>query len=638
MTVEVSKGAARHVLHMPPRDAWVVGQIFEQGEYSGVAAAVLSDPPVVVDVGAHCGAFAAYARLAWHPGAIVHAFEPFPEHVELLRRNTAPFPEVTVHPFGLGAADGTSDLLLDPGSGAGHSIVPELVPSPAGRVPVSIRDAAAAWDELGLENVDVLKVDAEGVEGDILERLGERLARVKVVLVEYHTDAARRRVDALLPGHALLGALVHSPRVGTLKYLRSDLAVPVPPTKAVPTGPPRVLFASYHCFEDRTSGAALCTHDLFDLLTARGWACEVFTGPHLDTDGLPIGEVLRTRIGATAVPGRAGAVSFTEHRYTAPGGYPVAVFEPDPPAARRSPSPDEARAFAARLDQVVKRFRPDVVLFYGGDPASQVVPTIARSVGARVVFWLHNYAYPTRDAFRGCDAVVVPSEANRAHYRTIGLDPVVLPGPWNWDRMVCDVVNPKYVTFVNPDPAKGVFWFARIAEVLDRSRPDIPLLVVEGRGTIDWFAQCGLELGQSGSLRRMRNTPDPRRFHRLSRLVLMPSLWREGLPRVAVEAMANGIPVLGSGRGGLRQVLDAGGFRLDIPDRFTPDTRITPTPEDVGPWVEAIVRLWDDPVAYAEASSKAKRAAQHTWHPDVLGPKWVDFLENLTRAAKTRSA
>ena len=630
VSLDVSTGAVRHTLHMPPRDAWIVAQIFERGEYSGVPTAVLSDPPVVVDVGAHCGAFAAYACLAWHPNAIVHAFEPFPAHVALLRRNTAPFPGVTVHPFGLGAANGTVELFLDPGSGAGNSTVPFAVPNPAGRVPVPVRDAAAVWDELGLGDVDVLKLDAEGVEGDVLERLGARLERVKVVLVEYHSDALRRRVDALVPGHVLFGALVHSPQVGTLKYVRADLATTPVTTPAVArSGPPRVLFASYHCFEDRTSGAALCTHDLFDLLTARGWACEVFTGPHLDAPGPPVGETLRARAGVRARAGRAAGVAFTEYRYTTPAGYPAAVFAPDPPAAQRLSTPDEARAFAVRLDQVVRGFRPDVVLFYGGDPASQTIPPVARRVGAKVVFWLHNYAYPTLDAFRACDAIVVPSEANRAHYRTIGLDPVVLPGPWNWDRMVCDAVTPKYATFVNPEPAKGVFWFARIAEVLGRTRPDIPLLVVEGRGTIDWLGRCGLELGAAGSLRRMRNTPEPRRFYRLSRVVLMPSLWREGLPRVAVEAMANGIPVLGSGRGGLGEVLDAGGIRLEIPDRFTPDTRITPTPKEVGPWVEAIVRLWDDPGAHAAASGAAKAAAAGTWHPDVLAPKWVRLLEEL---------
>jgi len=536
VAVQVANGSVQHTLHLPPTDAWVVAQIFERGEYA-VPRHVLPESPTVVDVGGHCGAFALYARCLWQAGA-VHSFEPYPTHVDLLRRNTAPFPSVIVHAFGLAATDGMVELFLDPGSGAGNSTVPGLIPAPSGCVTVPVRDAAAVWDELGLGDADVLKVDAEGAESVILERLGTRLARVRVVLVEYHTDELRRRLDALLPGHVLFGAAVHSPRAGTLKYLRADLAAPhmSPPPRAVRSGPPRVMFASYHCFGDPTSGAALCTRDLFDLLSVRGWACEVFTGPYLDAGGPPVAERLAVQPCATLARHRIGSIDVVEYRFVADAGYPVSVVSPGLPAARRTPSPDEAAAFASLLAAAIERFRPDVVLTYGGDAASRAVPAAARAAGAKSVFWLHNYAYPTRDAFLGCDAVVVPSEHSRTHHRqTLGIDSVVLPGPWNWERVRCGETTPKYLAFVNPEPAKGVFWFARIAEVLGRTRPDIPMLVVEGRGTVDWLARCGLEIGGAGNLRRMRSTPDPRRFYKLSRVMLVPSLWQEALSRVAVR-------------------------------------------------------------------------------------------------------
>jgi glycosyltransferase involved in cell wall biosynthesis len=55
-----------------------------------------------------------------------------------------------------------------------------------------------------------------------------------------------------------------------------------------------------------------------------------------------------------------------------------------------------------------------------------------------------------------------------------------------------------------------------------------------------------VDLSALANLNRMTNTPDPRDFYQVSRVVLMPSLWRESLGRVATEAMANGIPVLAS--------------------------------------------------------------------------------------------
>ena len=51
---------------------------------------------------------------------------------------------------------------------------------------------------------------------------------------------------------------------------------------------------------------------------------------------------------------------------------------------------------------------------------------------------------------------------------------------------------------------------------------------------------------------------------------------REGL--VAAEAMLNGIPVLASNRGALPETIGDAGFLIDIPARYTPETRTCPQP------------------------------------------------------------
>ena len=67
---------------------------------------------------------------------------------------------------------------------------------------------------------------------------------------------------------------------------------------------------------------------------------------------------------------------------------------------------------------------------------------------------------------------------------------------------------------------------------------------------------------------------------------------------------------------------------FDIPSRYTPDTRIVPTAEEVEPWVETILRLWDDEPFYRQQSEKAiAQAAQ--WHPDRLRPLYVEFFRNV---------
>ena len=53
----------------------------------------------------------------------------------------------------------------------------------------------------------------------------------------------------------------------------------------------------------------------------------------------------------------------------------------------------------------------------------------------------------------------------------------------------------------------------------------------------------------------------------------MPSLWWENQPLVAIEAMINGIPVIGSDRGGIPETLGEAGFCLPLPERLTPATQ-----------------------------------------------------------------
>jgi FkbM family methyltransferase len=222
-SVAVRAGDRRVVLRMPAGEAWLAREVFERHEYGGVPPRALHQPPVVIDVGANVGAFAVYAKLAYHPDAVVHCFEPYPPTVELLRQNVSQFDGITVHPIGLGAADGDVDLLLHATNSGANSTCADLVPEPIGRVRVPVRAAGAVWDELNFGAVDVLKVDAEGVEVAILTALGPRLARVRVVMAEYHTADDRARIHALLPGHVLFGSFEHDARRGVVKYARADI-------------------------------------------------------------------------------------------------------------------------------------------------------------------------------------------------------------------------------------------------------------------------------------------------------------------------------------------------------------------------------------------------------------------------------
>ncbi len=130
----------------------------------------------------------------------------------------------------------------------------------------------------------------------------------------------------------------------------------------------------------------------------------------------------------------------------------------------------------------------------------------------------------------------------------------------------------------------------------------------------------------------MANTPDPRDFYRVSRVVLMPSLWREPLGRVPIEAMANGIPVLASDRGALPETLGDAGFVFTIPDRCTPASGVVPTAQEVAPWVAVIERLWDDPEFEAGHCRRALAEAGR-WDRTRLAAEYERFFLSMTKGA-----
>ncbi len=368
-------------------------------------------------------------------------------------------------------------------------------------------------------------------------------------------------------------------------------------SRATPTrsAAPRLLFASYHCLIDPSSGAAVSARELLRLLRRAGWDVRALCGPAVDFEHredvrqlladqhLPFGEF-------AAVSGNDGfrVVSYRDDEI------PSSAFLPPDPHDR-VPSRQTGALFLRLLVQAWSGWRPDVLLTYGGYWMAVPMLRRARERGIRTVFWLRNFAYRDAGLFDLVDLTLVPSRYSAQHYReALGIETAVIPSPIDWSRVQCDRHrSQRYVTFVNPQPEKGVFVFARIAERLYRRRPDIALLIVEGRSGVQWLENTGLDLSGLTNLHVMANTPDPRDFYRVSHVLLMPSLCGESFGRVAAEATINGIPVLGTTRGALPELLDGAGFLFDVPERYTPESRAAPTADEVEPWVETVIRLWD---------------------------------------------
>ena len=179
----------------------------------------------------------------------------------------------------------------------------------------------------------------------------------------------------------------------------------------------RLLFASIHCYLDPSSGAALATRELLESLAARGWDCRALTCGILDYQReTRVDEVLkvlelegsarRLNADARARRGRGGGRPDARRRARHGDAHGLQPGRAGAQSARGRAVPRPGR-------QVLDRFRPDVMLTYGGHAVSLELMRRARAGGTPVVFHLHNFGYNDRRGFADASAVLFPSEYSR---------------------------------------------------------------------------------------------------------------------------------------------------------------------------------------------------------------------------------
>ena len=160
----------------------------------------------IVDAGANVG-FSVLWFARQHPGATIVALEADPDNVELLRRNTSHLPGVACRHQALWNEVTTLDLRR--GTSADSGQVAAGTPPPASdgahddAARIDAIDLASLLDELGLDRLDLLKIDIEGAEYEVFAGSGPWIDRVDVIAGELH-ERYRPGVGAVLD-QALIG-------------------------------------------------------------------------------------------------------------------------------------------------------------------------------------------------------------------------------------------------------------------------------------------------------------------------------------------------------------------------------------------------------------------------------------------------
>lgn len=212
-------------VHINRREFYLIHEVIHKAEYRIPTDAIDAGGPVlVIDIGANIGLFTLFVKMRF-PQAVVHCFEPYPPTFALLQKNVGHLPGVHLHNEALSNVDTTLKMRVHPDN-SGQNSLKVGWPSES-ESEVVVRKASDVYRELGEPAIDILKLDTEGSEVEILSSLRKNLIHVGHILLEYHTDGDRRKIDKMLSDFYLFEIITEHGISGVAKYVNKVLMDPL---------------------------------------------------------------------------------------------------------------------------------------------------------------------------------------------------------------------------------------------------------------------------------------------------------------------------------------------------------------------------------------------------------------------------
>ena len=188
--------------------------------------------------------------------------------------------------------------------------------------------------------------------------------------------------------------------------------------------------------------------------------------------------------------------------------------------------------------------------------------------------------------------------------------------PWDGRMPVTPLRSPPTVLFAGwLEAGKGVDVLLSALPAVVESVPDARLLLAgDGpeRGRLEQQVES-LGLRERATFMGWLNKADLRAAYERAWVVVLPSIWEEGLGMVLVEAGMMGRASVGSDRGGIREVIEHGATGLLVP------------PADPGNLADAIVHLLSD----------RERARQMGLHARTRARRYLDRREEALRKVES---
>lgn len=249
--------------------------------------------------------------------------------------------------------------------------------------------------------------------------------------------------------------------------------------------------------------------------------------------------------------------------------------------------------YLKQLIAVMKKVKPDMLFAYTIKPViygsiaarlsgvKKIYPMVtglgrvyaSDGLKTKLVRMVTKFLYKT--AFRGCNKVMFQNPTDveefvEGHYLPKSKTVVVNGSGVNMERFVRTDIpqEPVFLMVSRIIKEKGVMEFAQAARIVKKEVPNARFVILGGYDTsIGALKEEDIKpYIEDGSVELAGEVKDPVAFYGKSSVFVLPSYYREGLPRTILEAMACGRPIVTTDWPGCREPINDGvnGFLVPV--------------------------------------------------------------------------
>lgn len=273
--------------------------------------------------------------------------------------------------------------------------------------------------------------------------------------------------------------------------------------------------------------------------------------------------------------------------------------------------------FTEELERLIKNFRPNLILTQLN--SSKMVLKIANIYKIPALLFIHDVHPDSLIRIREVNkydnsSVVFVSEFTQKYFEKYLKRPCFVSYP---PLKIKDYLVKKnsrqFITMINPIKSKGGKTFEKIVKNLTWCSF---LAVRHWRDPLE----DGINLKPYSNVKIMDRQDDMKKVYSQTNILLLPSTCQEGCPRVVIEAELNGIPVIASDRGGVREAVGKGGILIK---EFG----------NIKKWVKAIEKLMREKDYYQKLSRGAQRHARK-FSSQVIMKKFTKIINRMIKEPK----